>query len=115
MRHLPGDNQERKPAGPAFTDAVKRQFRELVSAITHRAPAPEPEQRRRRGEDTGRAFRMAARKIMRRTARLPIEAYAAATGYLSDTLDWLNQWHHPDDDASEDFQPMQSDHLYPHL
>jgi len=94
---------------------LKRQFRELAKAIIDRAPAPEPAQRRRRGEDTGRAFRMAARKVVRRAGRIPAEAFATASAYLSDTLDWLNQWHHHDNDASEDFQPLQSDHLYPHL
>lgn len=114
-RHLPGDKQERKPR-PAFTETLKRQFREMVKAITRKPPAPEPTQPRRRTEDTGRsAFRMAARKIVRRAARLPPEAYAVATAYLSNTLDWLNEWHHHDSDVHEDFQPAPSDHLYPHL
>jgi hypothetical protein len=113
-RHLPGDKQERKPR-PAFTETLKRQFRELVKAITRKAPAPQPVQRRRRSEDTGRAFRLAAGKTLRRAARLPAEAYVVATAYLSDTLDWLTQWHHHDSDPDEDFQPSVSDHLYPHL
>src|SRR5713101_8130656 len=92
-RHLPGDDQERKPR-PAFRETLRRQFRELGKTITDKAPAPEPKQRRRRTEDTGRAaFQMAARKIMHRTVRLPADAYAAATACLWDTLDWLNQWH----------------------
>ena len=112
-RHLPGDDQERKPR-PAFTETLKRQFRELVKAMTHSPPAPEPQPRRRRTDDTGRAaFRTAAGKIVRRAARLPAAAHAAAT-YLWDTLDWLNQWHHQDDIA-EDVQPAPSEHLYPHL
>jgi len=116
MRHLPGDDQERRPR-PAFTETLKRQFREMVKAMTDRPPAPEPTQPRcRRTEDTGRAaFRTAAGKIVRRAVRLPAAAQAAAT-YLRDTLDWLNLWH--DDPASsnelaEDYE-QSAQHLYPH-
>jgi hypothetical protein len=85
-RHLPGDNQERKTR-PAFTETLKRQFREMMKAMTDRPPAPEATQPRRRTEDTGRAaLRMAAGKIVRRAVRIPAAAYAAAT-YLWDTLD----------------------------
>ena len=52
---------------------------------------------------------------MRRAARIPVEAYATATAYLTDTLDWLNQWHQHDDEANDDFRSAPSDHLYPHL
>ena len=58
---------------------------------------------------------MAAGKILRRAARIPVEAYATATAYLTDTLDWLNQWHQHDDEANDDFRSAPSDHLYPHL
>jgi len=113
-RHLPGDNQERKPRS-AFTETLKRQFRETVKAITRKAPAPEPKpSRRKRTDETRGGFKMAAR-ITRRAARLPPQAYAVATAYLSHTLDWLNQWHHHDSDVHEDFQPAPSDYLYPHL
>src|ERR1035438_7551924 len=89
-RPLPGDKQERTPR-PAFIETLKRQFREMVNALTRHHPAPEPTQRRRM-EDTGRAaFRMAAGKIVRRAVRLPAAAYAATVTYLGDTLDWLNQ------------------------
>ena len=99
-RHLPGDNQERKPR-PAFTETLKRQFREMVKAITDKPRPREPTQPRRRTEDTGRAaFRMAARKIMRRAVRIPAAAYAAAT-YLWDTLDWLNPWQNDTASTSE--------------
>jgi hypothetical protein len=113
MRNLSGDNQERNSRS-SFTETLRRQFREVMKAIAPRAAAPQPG-KRRRSEDTGKAFRMAARKIIPRTARLPAEAYAAATGYLSDTLDWLNQWHHHDSGAGNDFHARQGDHLYPHL
>ena len=88
MRLLAGDDQERKQA---FRETLTRQFRELVKALTACAPKPAP--RRRRRDDTGRAFRMTARKIMRCAARLPPAAYAAPEEAWG-TLDRLNPWHH---------------------
>jgi hypothetical protein len=118
-RHLPGDNQERKiKARPRLAETLKREFRALVRAITHHAPAPQPTARRRSTEDTGKAFRMTARKIMRRTARIPSAAYAAATSYLWDTLDWLNPCRYEVGSAGEpdeDLQHGEQHHLSPHL
>lgn len=112
----PGKNQN--PAtdrnAPRLAGTLRRQFRECINRLTGHSPAPQPKMRRRRTEDTGRAFRMTARKIMRRTARIPAAA-TAAVAYLWDTLDWLNQCHHTDSHLDEDFQPAPSDHLYPHL
>jgi hypothetical protein len=93
--NLPGDKLEPKPeTRPRLfqTGAIRQLFRDVKTALMPKAPAPEPEpQARRKGdEDTGRAFRMTARQIMRRAARIPAEAYAKATAYLTDTLDWLN-------------------------
>jgi alkylation response protein AidB-like acyl-CoA dehydrogenase len=48
-------------------------------------------QRRRRGE-TGRGFGLAARAVLHHTVRVPPQAYAAATAFLADTLDWLQLW-----------------------
>jgi hypothetical protein len=116
VRHLPGDNQERNP-GPTFTETLKRQFRAVMNAITNKLPAPQPVQRRRRTEDTGKAFRMTARKMMRRAARIPAAAYTA-TAYLWDTLDWLNPWQHDASTTSElddDYQHGEQQHLSLHL
>jgi hypothetical protein len=99
--------------------AIKQLFRDVKTALTGKAPAAQPTQRRRRGEDTGQAaFRMAARKIVRRVVvTLPAEAYARATAYLSDTLDWLNLWQDqpPQDDPAADEAAAPAQHLYPHL
>jgi hypothetical protein len=63
-----------------------------VKTITGRdVNEPQPTQRRRSGE-THKGFGAAARAALGRAARIPPEAYAAATAYLSDTLDWLNLW-----------------------
>ena len=115
-RHLPGDNQERKTR-PTFAETLKRQFRAVMNAITNKLPAPQPVQRRRRTEDTGKAFRMTARKIIRRAARIPAAAYAA-TAYLWDTLDCLNPWQHDASTTSElddDYQHGEQQHLSLHL
>ena len=63
MRQLPGDDQERKNR-PAFTEMLRRQFREIVKAITDKAPAPEPKpSRRKRTDETRGGFIMVARRV----------------------------------------------------
>jgi MobA/MobL family len=86
---------------------IRRLFHEAVKAVTQRATGPPPNRRRRREETSG-AFRKLARKFSRRFAdlrqdfkartaitgrgiRIDPAAYERATGYLSDTLDQLNQ------------------------
>ncbi len=77
----------------------------------------EPEPRRRGSGEAGRAFPAAARNLLRRAGRIPAEAYAATTAWLSDTLDWLNMWEANSlDDGSElddSFNPQQ-DRYFPH-
>jgi hypothetical protein len=54
---------------------------------------------------------MAAKAILRRAVRLPAQAYAVATGYLGDTLDWMNPYWPPDAEHIEidgDFSPQQN-------
>ena len=94
---------------------LKEKFRQLAQFLTPcAAPAPQPTQRRRRtDEETRGGFKLAAKQIMHRAARLPAAAYAAV-GYLSDTLDWLNLWQEADQ-FDDDFEPSQPQHLYPHL
>jgi hypothetical protein len=90
-RHL-GNRTGRNPAA-----ALKAAFRQVVKAITRREEhEPKPQTRRRRGE-SDRALRMTARATLRRAPRLPPQAYAAASMYLADTLDWLNLWQEGDD------------------
>jgi type IV secretory pathway TraG/TraD family ATPase VirD4 len=100
-------------AGVKIFFSIEDHFtREYVSKL---AGETEP-QRRRRTEETGRAaFKMAARNIMRRTIRLPAAAYAAVA-FLSDTLDWLNPWHHDTASTSElddDFTQTRQSDIYP--
>lgn len=68
--------------------------------------------RKRRGE-IGSAFRMAARKLVRRALGIPAAAYHRAALYLADTLDWLNLWHDNGENLTEDTQTGPRDHLYP--
>ena len=117
-REPPAENQSPAPdrKAPRFAETLKREFRELVKALTCETPAPVPQRRRRTTDDTGRAFIAAARNIMRRAVMLPAAAYAAAC-FLSDTLDWLNPWHHEiATELDENFQqPPPQPYLYPHL
>lgn len=97
----------------SFAAMLKEQFRQLARSLTpHAAPAPQPTKRRRRTEETRGGFNLAARKIMRRTVRLPAAAYAAVS-YLADALEWFN---HDQADMDEDMQPgEQQHHLSLHL
>jgi hypothetical protein len=108
--------QEPEPAKgrSSFAAMLKEQFRQLARSIIapREAPAPQPTKRRRRKEDTGHvAFRMAAKKVVRRTVRLPAAAYAAVS-YLADALEWIN---HDLADMDEDMQPSEQHHLSLHL
>ena len=97
---------------------IREKFRQLAQSLTPcAAPAPQPTQRRRRTEEETRGgFKLAARQIMHRAARLPAAAYAAVA-FLSDTLDWLNPWHNETasaDELHEDFNATEPQHIYPH-
>jgi len=93
--------------------AIKQLFRAVKNALTRNLGLA-PEVKRKRREDAGRAFRMSARKLLRRALRIPAEAYDRATTYLSDTLDWLNQWHDHDGHMTDDVKTAANDDLYPH-
>jgi len=97
---------------------LKEKFRQIAQFLTPcAAPAPQPTQRRRRTEEETRGgFKLAARQIMHRAARLPAAAYAAVA-FLSDTLDWLNPWHNETasaDELHDDFNATEPQHIYPH-
>jgi hypothetical protein len=118
LRPLPSDNQKREnTAWPRATETLKRHFRDLVKAITAKAPTPQPTTRKRKeGEGGQAAFRMAGRKIVfHRAVRIPAKALAAARDYLWDTLTWLDQWNQHGDDPTNDIEVDTSTHLYPHL
>jgi hypothetical protein len=93
-------------------------WKAVASAATRRGPEPQPKPRRRRREESGAAFRAAAKKILRRTVRLPAAAFTAAA-FLSDTLDWLNLWHGNEaaggDELADDCHDAGPNHLSPHL
>jgi hypothetical protein len=98
---LPGEKQ--KPRGDnrgpnhyrkilRIAEMLTIEFHRIAQSLTHRAHEPRPAQRRR--EEKGGGFSLAATEIIRRIVPLPEAAYAAAVTFLSDTLDWLNPWHH---------------------
>jgi len=71
---------------PRFIEAIKAHFREVVKAVTHRIPGP-AQRRRRRGENTGRGFRLSARKLLRRATesmRTPWDALRGALEVADD-------------------------------
>ena len=85
----------RDPAGRSKNQpgAIKTMFRNAVKAVTRRDDDEPPPPRRRRGDtDTEKAFTISAKAVLRRTFRIPEEAYAAATDFLFDTLDCMNPW-----------------------
>ena len=95
---------------------VRELFRGAIKAITRRAEDDPPPPHRRGGRDTRTLFPAAARQIMRRTARVPAQAYAAASAYLADTLDWLNLWADEFDSGAELKDGVDAKkHLSPHI
>jgi hypothetical protein len=80
--------------------AITRLFRHVAKVLARGDDEPEPQPRRKSGE-TGKGFDMAAKTILRRTAGVPSEAYAAATGFLFATLDWMNPFHHETENVAE--------------
>jgi hypothetical protein len=113
LRQQQAGENEQKPSG--LVQTLKDQFRAVMKVLT-RAPEPRPQARRRTGEETGGAFRAAAKSVLRRAVRLPVIAYAAA--FMWDTLDQLNPWQGQDANANEmaeDFHSTeQHNHLSPH-
>jgi len=73
-----------------FAAILKEQFRQVASALTRHATEPTEE---RRTGDTRGGFRAAAAEFARRAVSIPDAAHAAIA-FLSDTLDWLNPFHH---------------------
>ncbi len=71
---------------------LRRQFRRVASALTRHVPEPHPAQGKRT-EGTRGGFRLAAAEFAHRAVSLPEAAYATIA-FLSDTLDWLNPFHH---------------------
>lgn len=107
-----GAERERASPRPAPRAAPAGIFRKVAGELARRANSVQPAPRRRRREDTGRAF-TAAKKIVRRAVALP--AVYAAAAYLSDTLDWLNLWQDNDTGPDEGFEASAANHLSPRL
>lgn len=99
---------DRKPPGIAQT--IRQLFREVKKALTGKAPAPKPAQRRRRGEETRSAFRLAFQKIMRRIRPPATPPPPAESLWLADTMDWMQLWHEEPNSGPEAYdEPTRPD------
>ena len=87
-----------------------------AKAIARRKPEEAPQPRRTRRGDTGKAFALAARQVVRHAQALPASLTGAAV-YLLSTLDWLNIWQHGEQgyDNNDCNNINESDLLTPHL
>jgi hypothetical protein len=95
---------------PRIVETLKREFRDFMRKVTHRAPEPKP-RRRRRGE-TRRSFQVSARKITRTLGVLTPLAYSNSLPDW-DVLKWLQQWAEcnqacDDDDIQSSERPADS-------
>jgi hypothetical protein len=75
-------------------------FSHVAKVLARGDDRPEP-QPRRKSDDSGKGFGMAAKTILRRAAAVPSDAYTAASGYLFATLDWMNPFHHDAENIAE--------------
>ena len=78
--------------GPGFREALRRQFRAIMRAITRPALEPESAARRRKSGDTTRSFGAAAGTLFRRLVR----RHADVQHSHWDTFTWLRIWDHDD-------------------
>jgi hypothetical protein len=83
-----------------ITGAIKQLFRPAAKAITGGEDEPQPQPKKRKSGETEKGFNMAARAATVSNGLVP-DAYAAATGYLFATLDWLNPFHNAADNFAE--------------
>jgi hypothetical protein len=101
-RRQSGDDHLNR-AGPAVRQKTAtraertKSFKVAAKATLTPAPAA-PISRRRRGGRSGgmMGFRIAARDLAFRPAKLPSRAYDPAVAYLEDTLHWLELWDEPE-------------------
>jgi hypothetical protein len=70
--------------------ALKRQFRAVANSVFKRMSSPQPHARRRKSGEAVGTFRLAARRLLKPIARLPL--VAPAVGFLNDLLPWLHLW-----------------------
>lgn len=80
--------------------AISRLFRHVAKVLAGGDDRPEPQPCRKSG-DSGKSFGMAAKTMLRRVAGVPSDAYAAASGYLFATFDWMNPFHHDAENIAE--------------
>jgi hypothetical protein len=77
-------------ATPTIGEAIQRQFRAIMRALTRPMVQPEPKPRQRRGGETTRGFMAAAGALLCRIIR------PADFGSSWDTFTWLRIWDYND-------------------
>lgn len=90
------------PAKPHSSPAreLRVQFREAARAVIQRL-AHSPAPRRKRRDETGRGFRIAATPVTSRPPMPP--AISRAVVFLEHTLDWLHLWNWNQDTQLDHF------------
>jgi hypothetical protein len=115
-QQLAGDTKSRAPS--SLGEALQRQFRAIMNALTRPTLAPEPKTRRRKGGDTTRGFMATAgalfRRLVRRTGADILDSHW-------DAFTWLRIWDYNDlayrhlyEHSVEENQQF-NDKLFPHL
>jgi hypothetical protein len=103
-----GDNAKPTAVKPRLFSpaALKDLFSKIAEAVTGK-PTPTFAARRKRREETGRAFVTALPPVVRRPPPPPI---VHATAFLGDVLDWLNHlwnWNQPEQQLDQSSHPAQ--------
>jgi hypothetical protein len=103
-----------QPDKRGFVDTLKRQFREVMKRLTHRAPVPAPRKKSRIGSGVGeRGFRMVAANITRQAVRRILPQLAQSVPLAGnagwDLVSWLDQWSTLESAGYEDYAGNDSD------
>jgi hypothetical protein len=111
---IPRLEPERNAQKQSFAQVIRSNFREAMKRLVNRAPAPQPQARRRGSGERVGTFRAAARSILRPVLSLPCVSHTI--GCLQDILTWLHICDPFDEPAAyDDTNPAADNHLSPRL
>ena len=102
-----------------FAETLRREFRECIKRLTEHAPGLQRKARRRRTDETGKAFRPTAAQLFNRVTRSIFHA-AHFTWREPDAIDPANLYTIHAQNAYQGSQPQNNDavvhqNLFPHL